>query len=88
VLPPQSYAVDAILSGADLTNAVVDRVDFSNAKLNGAKFVNAVVTGRWGAPGWCWRGWRHAAFKLLRETHRHAPCSVAHAAVHVSLGMG
>jgi hypothetical protein len=41
----QSYAVDSILSGADLTNAVVDRVDFSNAKLNGAKFVNAVVTG-------------------------------------------
>jgi uncharacterized protein YjbI with pentapeptide repeats len=41
----QSYAVDSILEGADMTNAVVDRVDFSRAKLKGAKFVNAVVTG-------------------------------------------
>jgi len=41
----QSYAVDSILEGADMTNAVVDRVDFSKAKLKGAKFVNAVVTG-------------------------------------------
>jgi uncharacterized protein YjbI with pentapeptide repeats len=44
----QSYAVDSILEGADMTNAVVDRVDFSNAKLKGAKFINAVVTGRGG----------------------------------------
>jgi uncharacterized protein YjbI with pentapeptide repeats len=48
----QSYAVDSILSGADLTNAVVDRVDFTNAKLNGAKFVNAVVTGACGTARW------------------------------------
>lgn len=41
----QSYAVDSILEGADMTNAVVDRVDFSRAKLKGAKFINAVVTG-------------------------------------------
>lgn len=41
----QSYAVESILEGADMTNAVVDRVDFSRAKLKGAKFVNAVVTG-------------------------------------------
>lgn len=41
----QSYAVESILEGADMTNAVVDRVDFSKAKLKGAKFVNAVVTG-------------------------------------------
>lgn len=47
----QSYAVDSILEGADMTNAVVDRVDFSNAKLKGAKFVNAVVTGGWGTAG-------------------------------------
>lgn len=43
--PRQSYAVAANLSGADLTNAVVDRVDFSNATLRGVKFINAVVTG-------------------------------------------
>lgn len=42
----QSYAVDSILEGADMTNAVVDRVDFSKAKLKGAKFINAVVTGK------------------------------------------
>jgi hypothetical protein len=42
----QSYAVESILEGADMTNAVVDRVDFSRAKLKGAKFVNAVVTGK------------------------------------------
>ncbi|KAF8069616.1 TL17 [Scenedesmus sp. PABB004] len=41
----KSYAVDSNLAGADLTNAVVDRVDFTNAKLNRVKFVNAVVTG-------------------------------------------
>jgi hypothetical protein len=55
----QSYAVDAILSGADLTNAVVDRVDFSNAKLNGAKFINAVVTGVCKVPGTCRASWLH-----------------------------
>lgn len=41
----QSYAVDSNFSGADLTNAVVDRVDFSNADLSNVKFINAVVTG-------------------------------------------
>lgn len=55
----------AILSGADLTNAVVDRVDFSNAKLDGAKFVNAVVTGV--IAGWqCWCWSQHVA--CCRET--------------------
>jgi uncharacterized protein YjbI with pentapeptide repeats len=49
--PPQeavltkAYAFNANLSGADLTNAVVDRVDFNGANLTGAQFVNAVVTG-------------------------------------------
>jgi uncharacterized protein YjbI with pentapeptide repeats len=33
------------LSGADMTNAVVDRVVFDKADLSGAKFVNAVITG-------------------------------------------
>jgi hypothetical protein len=42
--------VDANFEGADMTNAVVDRVDFSNAKLNKVKFVNAVVTGKCVAP--------------------------------------
>ena len=32
-------------AGANLTNAVLDRVDFTNANLKGAKFHNAVVTG-------------------------------------------
>jgi uncharacterized protein YjbI with pentapeptide repeats len=43
--PTQSYAVSSNLEGADLTNAVVDRVDFTNANLKRAQFVNAVVTG-------------------------------------------
>lgn len=33
------------LAGANLTNAVVDRVDFTKANLKNAKFHNAVVTG-------------------------------------------
>jgi uncharacterized protein YjbI with pentapeptide repeats len=33
----QAYAQKAILAGANLTNAVVDRVDFTNANLKGAK---------------------------------------------------
>lgn len=33
------------LAGADLTNAVLDRVDFTDANLSGAKFTNAVITG-------------------------------------------
>lgn len=41
----KAYAVDADFSGADMTNAVIDRVDFSNTKLQGVKFVNAVITG-------------------------------------------
>lgn len=36
------FATDA---GANLTSAVVDRVDFTDANLKGAKFINAVVTG-------------------------------------------
>ena len=32
-------------AGANLTNAVVDRVDFSKANLKNAKFHNAVITG-------------------------------------------
>ena len=31
-------------AGADMTNGVLDRVDFSRANLSGAKFVNAVVS--------------------------------------------
>ena len=33
------------LAGADLTNAVLDRVDFTKADLTNAKFRNAVITG-------------------------------------------
>ena len=32
-------------AGANLTNAVVDRVDFTRANLKNAKFHNAVITG-------------------------------------------
>jgi uncharacterized protein YjbI with pentapeptide repeats len=45
VVLTKAYAVGADLSGADLTNAVVDRVDFTNANLAGAKLINTVVTG-------------------------------------------
>ncbi len=41
----QAYAVNANFAGADLTNAVVDRVDFSGANLSSVNFTNAVVTG-------------------------------------------
>lgn len=41
----KAYAVDANFTGADMTNAVIDRVDFSNTKMQGVKFVNAVITG-------------------------------------------
>ena len=41
----QAYAVRVNLSGADLTNAVLDRVDFSSSNLSNAKFVNAIITG-------------------------------------------
>ena len=34
-----------LLAGANLTNAVVDRVDFTRANLKNAKFHNAVITG-------------------------------------------
>lgn len=44
-LLPQAYAVGANFSDADMTNAVVDRVDFTKANMKGAKFINAVVTG-------------------------------------------
>jgi uncharacterized protein YjbI with pentapeptide repeats len=33
----QAYAENVNLSGADMTNAVVDRVDFTKANLSGAK---------------------------------------------------
>ena len=33
-------------AGADLSNAVVDRVLFDGANLKDVKFVNAVITGR------------------------------------------
>ena len=35
----------ALFAGADMTNAVLDRVDFTRANLKNAKFHNAVVTG-------------------------------------------
>jgi hypothetical protein len=41
----KAYAVDADFTGADMTNAVIDRVDFTGAKLRSVKFVNAVITG-------------------------------------------
>ena len=41
----QAYAVGADFSGADMTNAVVDRVDFNKANLSRARFNNAVITG-------------------------------------------
>ncbi|CAL8471225.1 g10767 [Coccomyxa elongata] len=41
----KAYAVGANLSGVDMTNAVVDRVDFRKANLSNVKFYNAVITG-------------------------------------------
>lgn len=41
----QAYAVSANFSGADMTNAVVDRVVFDKANLKGVVFKNAVITG-------------------------------------------
>ena len=41
----KAYAVRSTFEGADMTNAVVDRVDFSGANMRGVKFVNAVITG-------------------------------------------
>lgn len=41
----KAYAVRSTFEGADMTNAVVDRVDFSNANLKKVKFINAVITG-------------------------------------------
>eukprot|EP00198_Chlamydomonas_reinhardtii_P005793 XP_001695129.1 thylakoid lumenal 17.4 kDa protein [Chlamydomonas reinhardtii] len=41
----KAYAVKANFEGADMTNAVVDRVDFTNANLKRVKFINTVVTG-------------------------------------------
>ena len=40
-------------AGADMSNAVVDRVIFDGSNLKGVKLVNAVVTGGWvgGRPG-------------------------------------
>lgn len=34
-----------LCAGANLTNAVLDRVDFSKANMKNAKFHNAVITG-------------------------------------------
>jgi hypothetical protein len=44
-LPQQAYAVNTNFQGADMTNAVVDRVVFDGANLRGVKFINTVVTG-------------------------------------------
>ncbi|MCJ1423469.1 hypothetical protein MMC29_001352 [Sticta canariensis] len=44
-LPLQAIATNSSFAGADMTNAVIDRVDFRNADLSGAKFHNTVVTG-------------------------------------------
>ncbi|EIE19575.1 hypothetical protein COCSUDRAFT_31020 [Coccomyxa subellipsoidea C-169] len=41
----KAYAVGANFSGADMTNAVIDRVDFRKANLSNVKFINAVITG-------------------------------------------
>lgn len=43
----KAYAVDAIFEGADLTNAVVDRVAFDGANMRNTNWTNAVVTGGW-----------------------------------------
>ena len=43
--PTQAYAVGADFSGADMTNAVVDRVAFDRANLSRVRFTNAVITG-------------------------------------------
>ena len=40
-----SQSSGADLRGANLTNAVIDRVDFSGADLTGATLRNAVLTG-------------------------------------------
>ncbi|KAJ9508872.1 hypothetical protein QJQ45_028197 [Haematococcus lacustris] len=45
VVPLQAYAVGAVFNNADMTNAVIDRVDFSKASFRGVKLGNAVVTG-------------------------------------------
>lgn len=41
----QAYAVGADFTGTDMTNAVVDRVDFKKANLSNVIFQNAVITG-------------------------------------------
>ena len=45
-LPPQAYARNVILDGADLTNGILDRIDLTDASLKNVKLVNAVITGR------------------------------------------
>lgn len=66
--------MDSILEGADMTNAVVDRVDFSRAKLKGAKFINAVVTGR--KEGWG-RLLQQGGVCCTPTAARQHPCSSA-----------
>ena len=39
------YRYDLCSAGADMTNAVLDRVDFSDANLEKVNFTNAVITG-------------------------------------------
>jgi uncharacterized protein YjbI with pentapeptide repeats len=41
----KSYAVKSSFEGADMTNAVIDRVDFNYANMKSVKFTNAVITG-------------------------------------------
>ena len=41
----KAYAVGANFEGANLQNAVLDRVEFKNANLRGVNFINAVITG-------------------------------------------
>jgi uncharacterized protein YjbI with pentapeptide repeats len=45
VVMSKAYAVGADFTGANFTNAVVDRVTFDGANLSNANFYNAVITG-------------------------------------------
>ena len=43
--PPLQWKLTPCAAGADMTNAVLDRVSFDGADLTNVKFVNAVITG-------------------------------------------
>ena len=41
----KAYAVGASFRGADMTSAVLDRVDFGKTDMSGVNFTNAIITG-------------------------------------------